>query len=50
MSPKHSKLVKEYSSKLDAWLKAMDDKGATPETRETIEAEEPRAKDSASKD
>ena len=50
MSPKHSKLVKEYSSKLDAWLKAMDDKGATPESRETIEAEEPRAKDSASKD
>ena len=49
-SPKHSKLVKEYSSKLDAWLKAMGDKGATPESRETIEAEEPRAKDLAAKD
>lgn len=48
-SPKYGKLVKAYSSKLDAWLKAMDDKGAIPESKETIEREEPRAASSAAK-
>lgn len=43
-SSTHRKLVTDFGKRLDGWLKEMDDKGATPEPREVIEREEPRAR------
>lgn len=43
VSAQHKKLVDEYGQRLDRWLKEVNDQGAIPETKETIEREEPRA-------
>ena len=41
-SPKHKKLVSEFTAKLNNWLRDMDDKGAVLESQEVLEREEPR--------
>ncbi len=43
-SPAHAKLMAEHASHLERWIRDTGDKGAVPETPETIEREEPRSK------
>jgi arylsulfatase A-like enzyme len=42
--PKHKGDLARLSALLDRWIEETRDQGRTPETRETIEREEPRAK------
>ena len=42
-STQHKKLVDDFGQRLDHWLKDVNDLGAIPESKETIEREEPRA-------
>ncbi|MBM3756607.1 MAG: sulfatase [Acidobacteria bacterium] len=41
--PEHKKTLDRLSKRLDKWIADTNDQGRTPETRETIEREEPRA-------
>lgn len=41
--PEHKKTLDRLSKRLDRWIVETNDQGRTPETRETIEREEPRA-------